>query len=122
MLSRVYGTKNLRVIDVSILPMPITAHTMPAACECADSCTWNPAHDPIQTPSRRRAPTSSWAKIPLSTGDRPGSAIDTEDIAHGPGYIYITTVIICLYTEEDWLLVQIRIAFLAFSMIMDGVR
>ena len=33
MLSRVYGTKNLRVIDVSILPMPITAHTMPAACE-----------------------------------------------------------------------------------------
>ncbi|KAL1664706.1 hypothetical protein GGF50DRAFT_54311 [Schizophyllum commune] len=28
---QVYGTKNLRVIDVSILPMPITAHTMPAA-------------------------------------------------------------------------------------------
>ncbi|KAI0768271.1 hypothetical protein BD413DRAFT_605453 [Trametes elegans] len=28
---RVYGTKSLRVVDVSILPMPITSHTMPAA-------------------------------------------------------------------------------------------
>lgn len=28
---QVYGTKNLRVVDVSILPMPITCHTMPVA-------------------------------------------------------------------------------------------
>ncbi|TRM56924.1 hypothetical protein BD626DRAFT_516853 [Schizophyllum amplum] len=33
---QVYGTKNLRVVDVSILPMPITCHTMPVACKWRD--------------------------------------------------------------------------------------
>lgn len=31
-LFRVYGTSKLRIIDVSVLPPQITAHTMPTAC------------------------------------------------------------------------------------------
>ena len=31
--TRVYGTTGLRVIDASILPLPITSHTMTTACK-----------------------------------------------------------------------------------------